>query len=107
MAARRSTRRRDSKTEPVELAAELRMNGAEALRTRLQAALEAGEPVDIDGAAVTTADAAALQVLYVFASEARQRELAWHWSAVSAPLREACVLLGIDTDLALPAQPAV
>jgi anti-anti-sigma regulatory factor len=107
MAARRSTRRRSSKAGPVELASELRMNGADALRGQLLEALESGNTVEIDGAAVSSADAAALQVLYVFAAEARQRELAWSWSGVSAPLREACVLLGIESQLDLPAQPAV
>lgn len=107
MAARRSNRTRSGSTGPVQLAPELRMNGADELRAQLLAALDAGAPVDIDGSAVASADAAALQVLYVFAAEARQQEQAWTWSGVSAPLREACVLLGIDSKLELPAQPAV
>lgn len=106
MAARRSAKASANKETRVELAAELRMAAAPALRETLLGALKAGQPVVLDGAGVSSADAAALQVLYVFARDGRASDVAWSWSGVSDALRQAAGLLGMESELAMPAAPA-
>jgi len=65
------------------------------LRAHLLEALDARQPVTLDGGAVERADTAALQVLTAFFQDARSRDIEVQWSSASAALSRAAELLGI------------
>lgn len=71
------------------------------LRAHLLEALEAKQPVTLDGGTVERADTAALQVLAAFFQDARSQDIDVQWSSVSAALSRAAELLGIADILAL------
>jgi phospholipid transport system transporter-binding protein len=102
--ARTASSPKTAKTDPnLVLEADLRLAAAPALRERLLAALAAGEPVQLDGGAVTQVDTATLQLLCAFVRDAAAKSLAVTWTAVSDALRAGSLLLGLDKTINLPA----
>ena len=90
----------------VGMPADFRIADVTDMHRQLRAALD-GSAIVLDGGAVDRVDTAALQLLVAFQHEARKRERAVSWAAVSAPLQDAAGQLGLAQTLALPAkQPA-
>jgi len=81
----------------VSLPGELTVGNAAALRSLLLSALEAGEPVELDGRAVSEVDAAGLQVLWSAGVTARAKSLSLTFcrQGASRPLIEAIDLTGL------------
>ena len=96
------------KTGPQELAldADLRLAAAPALREGLLAALAAGRPVRLDGAAVAQVDTATLQLLCAFVRDAAASDLAVSWVAPSDALMAGAAMLGLNRSMNLPAPTA-
>lgn len=92
---------------PLMLDADLRIAAAPALRESLLAALAAASPVEIDGAAVTHVDTAALQVLAAFSRDARAAGLPVAWTGASDPLQRGVAVLGLNALIELPAHAGV
>lgn len=65
------------------------------LRDILLQALQAGQPVTLDGSTVTRADTAALQVLLAFFQDARSQGIPVRWAAPSPALIRSAALLGV------------
>lgn len=106
MATRKSAKPKSAGAAAITLDAELRIGSVAALHEALRASVETSGGVSVDASAVSVADTAAMQVLYVCSSECRARGIDWNWTGVSDALREASRLLGMDSTLDLPAQPA-
>ena len=68
-----------------------------ALHTQLDQVLTQATPLVLDAGQVVQVDAAAMQVLAGFCRQRRAQGAAMHWRAVSAPVQQACQLLGLDS----------
>jgi anti-anti-sigma regulatory factor len=77
---------------------------AQELYRRLEEALAAARPVVLEAAQVERADAAVLQLLWVFFQEAHTRGIAVQWRQPAPALRHAARLLDLTAGLALPAK---
>lgn len=93
----------DSKAAgPVVLPADCRIAELPALQAQLRDAL-AAPAGELDGAAVSRVDTAALQLLAAFRRELAAQGRTLRWLGVSDALREAAGLLGLAQTLDLPA----
>ncbi|QWT22548.1 STAS domain-containing protein [Bacillus sp. NP157] len=97
----------DATPAPLALEADLRIGAAPLLRDTLLAALNAGNAVQLDGAAVAQVDTAALQVLAAFCRDARAASLPVAWTGASDSLRRGVTVLGLNALIELPAQAGV
>jgi anti-anti-sigma regulatory factor len=98
---------KDAPRAPLVLDADLRIGAAPGLRDTLLGVLAAGEPVELDGAAVAQVDTAGLQVLAAFSRDARAKSVPVTWTGVSDPLRRGVSVLGLDALIELPADAGV
>ena len=98
---------KDAPRAPLMLDADLRIGAAPALRETLLAVLAEGGAVDIDAAAVTQVDTAALQVLAAFSRDARAAGVAVGWTGVSDSFRRGVSTLGLNALIELPAHAGV
>ncbi|NII09224.1 STAS domain-containing protein [Oleiagrimonas sp. C23AA] len=103
-----ATSKNDKAAAPAHLAlgAEVRMSGVGPLQEALKNARDSAGPVTLDASEVGSVDAAALQLIYVFVEDCRQREIACQWQGVSDAFRQGATLLGLTDKLDLPAAAA-
>lgn len=108
MTAARPRRRNRKQDRCVKLTSALRLNACAQLQQELMTRIDMpnASPIELDGSDVDSTDAAALQLLVVFARECERRDIAWSWSNTSDALRQGSTLLGLDSFLAMPASPA-
>ncbi|MCC6134807.1 MAG: STAS domain-containing protein [Candidatus Contendobacter sp.] len=85
----------------IECQPELDIAAAGALHRQLLSALQAQEPVDIDGQAVRKVHTAALQLFLNLSVEARLQKLPVRWRKPSPALIEGARLLGLADSLGL------
>ena len=83
------------------LQAECTLAESAGLKSALCALLANAEPVTLDAAAVERIDTATLQLLAAFVRDRRLAGGAIEWRSVSAAVREAARLLGMDSMLSL------
>jgi anti-anti-sigma regulatory factor len=76
----------------------------QSLRSRLQEALQAKQPVVLEAVQVERVDTAVLQLFYVFFQEAHARGMPVHWQQPSLALQHAARLLGLSSSLGLPTE---
>lgn len=87
----------------IELPADLGIEGAHALYAALAPRLDAAAALILDGARVSRAHAAGLQVLAAFVRTRAAAGRATHWRDPSPALRKGAASLGLQGALALPA----
>lgn len=80
----------------------LDISGAQDFYSRLQAALEARQPVVLEASHIERADTTALQMLCAFFRDAEARGLVVQWQQPSAALQNAARLLDVSACLTLP-----
>jgi anti-anti-sigma regulatory factor len=85
----------------ITLPSHLDLAGAGALREQLVGALDAGDPVVLDGNAVTNVDVSGLQVLSAFVRDASQARQPVSWTAHSPALLDSARRLGLTAALCL------
>lgn len=90
----------DDRTE-VSLVGRLVVSDTVDARRRLDAALQHGRTILLNGAGVTGVDTAGLQLLAAFCTAARARGLGPRWTQTSAALRDGATALGLSMLLAL------
>jgi ABC-type transporter Mla MlaB component len=78
--------------------------GARDFYNRLQAALQARQPVVLDATHIERVDTAALQILCAFFRDAEVNGLVVQWHQPSPALQHAAQLLNVSTYLALSAE---
>lgn len=88
----------------VTLRGKLGITEAASLHGQLLTLLSQGGSMTFDGGSVEKVDAAALQVLWAFCREARQKRLDLEWGAVSDNLLQAAALLGLSEGMGLAAK---
>ncbi|WP_456372495.1 STAS domain-containing protein [Thiolapillus sp.] len=71
------------------------------LAREIGAAIESGSSLILDGSAVNTVHAAAMQLLLATVRSARQKGLSCQWRQPSNALKEAAILLGMVEELSL------
>ncbi len=84
------------KGNTIQLPENLTIAVVEGLHQQLEEMLQKDKPVSIKAAGVTRADTAAIQLLGAFAVELAKRDLQCSWVDVSAELRNAAELLGME-----------
>lgn len=85
----------------IECQAELDIAAASILHQQLLSALQAGEPLEIEGQAVRRIHAAVLQLFVSLINEAQSLGLPVHWRNPSPTLVESAQLLGLADLLGL------
>jgi anti-anti-sigma regulatory factor len=85
----------------IECQAELDIAAASVLHQQLLSALQAGEPLEIEGQAVRRIHAAVLQLFVSLINEAQSLGLPVHWRNPSPALVESAQLLGLADLLGL------
>lgn len=103
-----SPRKRSAKAAPGDLSAQvirlpdaLRIGAIRDLHAMLREAIDAQGCVTLDAAAVQTADTAALQLLYAFVRDGRDRGVQIVWEAPTENLRRDAERLGLGARLGL------
>lgn len=79
----------------------LRIGTVRDLHSKLREAIAAGRPVTLEAEAVETADTAALQLLYAFVRDGRDRGVEIGWKAPTERLRRDAERLGLSVPLGL------
>lgn len=97
----RAPRRRLAKAYRVRLAGALGIATVRDLHALLREAIATGSPVTLDAAAVEAADTAALQLLYAFVRDGRDRGIEIVWKAPPERLRRDAERLGLGAPLGL------
>jgi len=86
----------------LKLPADLRIQSATALRSRLLAALDGTGPLRLQGSGVARLDTAGVQLLVAAAQEAARRSRELRLVSPSAPLTEALERLGLEDFFPVP-----
>lgn len=99
---KRRTARRPRKAV-VTLPQNARIGQAEALKSKLQKALEKGTPVEVDASKVEKIDTSVMQLLTAFCIKADAGSVEIKWRNPAETVRQAATLLGLERFLKLPA----